>query len=197
MKRIWGVLVATLALCATVAAPAIADTQLDKTNNTGNTEVDAKILDAAGEVAYIVTVPEKIDFGKLSVPDADVEGEEAYVIQRFEVACVEMQGVSEVDVKVYNFGSLEGETNQKFFLTNKDNTSCTFKPEYDVYAGTSKINTTEVMPINGFNYAKFGAIGSVTGGVALNQKQLLPYADDLTPIAGAYTGTMVFTTSAA
>ena len=197
MKKVWGALVATLALCAAVASPAIA-TELDNTNNTGNTEVDAKILDAAGEVAYIVTVPEKIDFGKLSVPDNDAEGVDAYAIQQFQVKCVEMQGVSLVKVHVYSFGSLAGEQNQKFFLTNKTNTACTFKPEYDVYAETTKIDVSEAMPANGFNYAMFSREGvSVTGGVALNQRQLLPYKDDLTPIAGEYTGTMVFTTSAA
>ncbi len=194
-KRILGVVIATLALCMCMTVTALAeDQQLDNTNTSGETEVDATILDAAGEVAYIVTVPEKIDFGKLVCPEAD---EDSFTIQKFNVNCVQMQGVNNVTVNVYNEGSTAGEANQDFYLKNQTNASCTFKPLYELYAQTTRIETSEPMDLNGYLYTVFTQEGqSITGGVRLNQRQLYSYKDDLTPIAGTYTGTLVFTTSA-
>ncbi len=199
MKKVLGALAATLALCAAMATPAIADDQeLNNLNNVGDTEVDAQILDAAGEVAYIVTVPEKIDFGKLICPDT--ADEPSYTTQRFTVTCVQKQGVNTIMVSVYNEGSTAGEINQEFFLTNKTNLQCGFKPTYEVYAQTVKIDTTQQMPKNGYEYMMLDTEGqSIPGGVRLDQAQLRSYlgADgDIASIAGEYTGTMVFTTAA-
>lgn len=194
-KRVLGAVIATLALCMSMTAIALAeDQQLDNTHTSGNTEVDATILDAAGEVAYIVTVPEKIDFGKLVCPDTDTD---SFTGLRFDVTCVEMQGVNSVKVSVYNDGSTAGETNQYFYLKNQTKPSCTFLPQYELYADTTKIETSGAMPQNGYDYIVFTQQGqSIQGGVRLNQNQLYPYKADLTPIAGNYTGTLVFTTSA-
>lgn len=194
-KRILGMVIAVLVLCTALAMPALAegeDQQLDNVTNWGNTEVDATILDAAGEVAYIVTVPTKVDFGKLSCPDKD---EDSFAIQKFTIACPQMQGVNNVKLYACNYGSEAGEANQNFYLTNQTNTSCTFKPVYDLGTPTEKINTGEIMEKPGYLYVEFTKEGqSITGGVRLNQRQL--FGKDLTSIAGQYSGTIVFTTIA-
>lgn len=192
-KTVVGMVAAALMLATALATPALGDQDLSNTKVSGDTQVDAQIVDSAGEVAYIVTVPEKIDFGNLTCPAND---EDSFVIQKFDVTCVQMQGVSKIQVSVHNDGATAGEANQDFFLTNKTNASCTFKPSYEVYAGTTKINTSEVMSANGYDYLVFTQEGqSVTGGVRLNQRQLYSYKDDIASIAGEYSGTIVFTTA--
>ena len=199
-KLFYGVLATVLALSVFQLAPAFAEDQqassfeLSDQVQSGDTEVDARIVDGAGEVAYIVTVPEKIDFGKLVCPDND---EDSFTIQKFNVDCVQMQGVSGVKVSVCNDGATAGEKNQDFFLSNQTNAACTFKPTYEVYVGTTKIDTSIAMPANGYDYLVFSKEGqSITGGVRLNQRQLFGYKDNIASIAGDYSGTMVFTTAA-
>lgn len=199
-KRVLSLVIGSLMACTVFAAPCLAaDQELTDQTQSGNTEVDAKITDGSGEVAYIVTIPEKIDFGTLQCPETNVDSPN---IKTFAVKCEKMQGVGKIFVNVCNSGSNPGETNQNFYLTNMTNAKCTFQPLYDLYVGNSltdnnKIDTTKVMPENGFDFVTFMKEGqSVGGGVNLNQKQLFPYKDDLTSIAGSYSGTMVFTIAA-
>lgn len=193
-KRFLAVLIAALMLAVLQAGPALAENELTNTSQSGDTEVDALIEDGTGEVAYIVTVPSKIDFGNLVCPDTN---EDSFTIQKFTVSCDEMVGVNKVQLSVCNDGSTSGELNQEFFLTNQTNKSCTFKPLYEVYVGTTKINTSEAMPVNGYEYLTFTQKGqAITGGVRLNQAQLFPYKDNIAEIAGQYSGRMVFTTAA-
>lgn len=194
-KRVFGAFAAAVALCASFAGPVLADDlRLDELNNNGQTQVDATIVDGAGEVAYTVKVPSKIDFGRLTCPSADTE---SYTGLYFDVSCELMQGVRRVKLSVYNEGSSVGATNQNFFLTNVTNTACNFKPQYELYADRTRIDTTQVMPVVGFDYVTFSSEGqTVQGGVRLDQRQLYPYKDDIASIAGSYTGTLVFTTSA-
>ncbi len=198
-KGLLALLTVALAFVAFQGVPALAEegdggVELNDQAQSGDTEVEAQIVDDAGEVAYIVTVPSKIDFGTLACPDSDAD---SFTIQKFSVDCVQMLGVSMVKVSVCNDGSTAGEANQDFYLSNQTNGSCTFMPTYEVYVGTTKIDTSAAMPVNGYDYLVFTQEGqSVKGGVRLNQRQLYPYKDDLASIAGSYTGTMVFTTSA-
>lgn len=201
-RRVLSLVIVGLMACTLFALPAIADDQqtqqLTDQTTSGNTEVDAKITDGAGEVAYIVTIPEKIDFGTLVCPETDVDDN---AIQKFIVKCEKMQGVSKIDVSVCNEGSVKGEANQIFYLTNMTNASCSFKPVYDLYVGVNegnkKIDVTQAMPANGFDYVAFSKEGQeVTGGVVLNQRQLFSYKDNLASIAGSYSGNMVFTIAA-
>lgn len=193
-KSVLGMIAAAFVLATALATPALGDQDLSDQKQMGDTEVDAQIVDTAGEVAYIVTVPEKIDFGNLTCPAND---EDSFVIQKFDVTCVQMQGIPRIQVNVHNDGATSGEANQDFFLSNKTNASCTFKPSYEVYVGTTRIDTSAAMPANGYQYLVFSQEGqSVTGGVRLNQRQLYPYKDSIADIAGEYSGTMVFTTAA-
>ncbi len=190
--------IALLLTAVLLAFPVMAeddDQELTNQNTSGQTEVDAEIKDGSGEVAYIVTVPVKIDFGTLVCPDTDVD---SYKIIPYDVTCVQMLGVKNVKVSVCNLGAKEGETNQIFYLTNDDNWTSSFKPTYDVYVNReNKIDTSKAMPKNGFDYAVFTAEGEfVNSGVALNQRQLFPYKDNLKSIAGNYIGNLVFTTVA-
>jgi hypothetical protein len=140
-----------------------------------------------------------VDFGTLSCPSAD---EDSMAVKTFKVSCVKMQGVKNILVSVCDEDAVEGEKNQGFYLTNMSDASCTFKPSYDLYVGNSitdntKIDTSEVMPANGYKYVGFSKEGqSVGGGVSLNQRQLYPYRDTLADIAGSYTGKMIFTIAA-
>lgn len=198
-KKVLGSVLAALALCTAMVMPALAeDQQLDNVTNWGDTEVDATIVDSAGEVAYIVTVPTKIDFGKLICPDTDVD---SYVTQKFTMACTQMQGVNSVTLYAYNDGSMAGEANQKFFLTNQTKPSCGFMPEYDLGVATERIDVTGVMDKNGYKYVVFTAEGqTIAGGVRLNQNQIYDEIynknRELADITGQYSGTIVFTTVA-
>jgi hypothetical protein len=161
--------------------------------------VDATIKDGAGEVAYIVTIPQKVDFGTLTCPETD---EDSLAVKTFKVSCVKMQGVDKILVNVCDEDAVAGEKNQGFYLTNMTDATSTFKPSYELYVGNSvadktRIDTSKVMPANGYSYVGFSKEGqSVGGGVSLNQRQLYPYKDNLADIAGSYTGRMVFTISA-
>lgn len=190
--------IALLLTAVLLAFPVMAeddDQELTNQNTSGQTEVDAEIKDGSGEVAYIVTVPVKIDFGTLVCPDTDVDSNK---IIPYDVTCVQMLGVRNVKVSVCNLGAKEGATNQIFYLTNDDNWTSSFKPTYDVYVTRdNKIDTSGAMPKNGFDYTIFTAEGeSVKSGVVLNQRQLFPYKDNLKSIAGNYIGNLVFTTVA-
>lgn len=194
-KQLFAAGIAALVLTAFLAVPVTAeDQELTDQTQEGNTEVEAAIDETSGAVAYIVTIPDKIDFGTLVCPAAD---EDSFTQKEFEVNCVQMVGVSAIQVSVCNEGAAAGEMNQTFYLSNQTDTSCTFEPVYDLYAGDVLIDTSQIMPANGYTYAVFTAEGqSAAGSVRLNQRQLYAYINDIASIAGSYSGKMVFTIAA-
>lgn len=195
-KRLISVLLAG-ALAATAAVSASAAT-LTNENPDGSTEVTAQILGAEpGDVSYIITIPDKVDFGTLEQPETDTD---SYKYLGFNVEATEINNFANnqaVTVYVKDSSADDGQ----FYLTQKDSAS-PFTMSYDVYERVvDDTNRSEYVPMNqsgdwgeyGYHLCSFGAqaqgvLQDVT--LALNQKAI--YGQNLDEIAGDYSGTMVF-----
>jgi hypothetical protein len=198
-KKLLGIGLAVMMMVTAMAMPVMADaegtqelTGDDKSSDTDNTEVTANIDGSSGDVYYIVTVPKKIDFGKLRIP-ADANGDYLKYIA-FTVSCVEMSGISQVLLSVMNEGSLSGEANQQFHI---DNDTTNKKLTYGLAVGAqgeTKIDVSGAMPVNGYQFTIFTSAGqSVPAYAGIKQSQL--YGEDINTLIGTYSGTLVFTTS--
>lgn len=194
-KIITALLVGAIAVTATVSASA---TTLTNNSPDGSAEITAKIEGAGpGDVSYIITIPDKVDFGTLSQPEID---EDSYKYVGFNVVATELNNFSTrqaVSVHIKDSVSDDGQ----FYLTQKASAS-PFTIPYDVYERViDDTNRTDYTPMNesgthseyGYHLCTFtsdseGAVQDVT--LALNQKKL--YGQSLDTIAGDYSGTMVF-----
>lgn len=194
-KIITALLVGVIAATATVSASA---TSLTNNSPDGSAEITAKIEGAGpGDVSYIITIPDKVDFGTLSQPEVD---EDSYKYVGFNVVATELNNFSTrqaVSVHIKDSISDDGQ----FYLTQK-NSASPFTILYDVYERViDDTNRNDYTPMNesgtqseyGYHLCTFtsgseGAVQNVT--LALNQKKL--YGQSLDTIAGDYSGTMVF-----
>lgn len=187
-------------LAATAAVTASAQT-LEGTFNdderTGNTEVKARIeAGEPGEVNYIITIPDSVDFGTLQQPETDTDSNK-YI--KTEVTATKISNFSRnqfVEVHVKDSAS----TDDQFYITQKDSES-PFKIKYDIYdKEVNDGNIGENTPLGETSPGTFGyhicSFGAGSEGqtqdmtLVLNQKAI--YGQDLSKIAGDYSGTMVF-----
>lgn len=194
-KIIVALLSGVLATTAVVSASAAT---LTNSNPDGSTEITAKIEGAGpGDVSYVITIPEKVDFGTLVQPETDTD---SFKYIGFNVEATEIKNFStlqSVSVYVKDSSSEDGQ----FYITQKESAS-PFTIPYDVYERTvDDTNRADYTPMNesgsmseyGYHLCTFastaeGAVQNVT--LALNQKKL--YGQDLNDIAGDYSGTMTF-----
>lgn len=194
-RVITALLAGTLAVTAALSASAATLTD-EKTD--GSTEVTAVIRDAdSGDVSYIITIPDKVDFGKLTQPETNKDSNK-YL--GFEVVATELNNLGTRDA-VSVFLKDSSSNDDQFYLTQKD-TADPFKISYDVYANSvNNTNITDFTPINqsgdarenGYHLCTFtsgaqGAVQDVT--LVLNQKAL--FGQNLDDIAGNYSGTLTF-----
>ena len=182
--------VATMVTASTAAFAA----ELTPSSTTGNTEVTANIQDP-GAVNYIITIPDKVDFGTLTQPETDID---SFKDVKFTVTATKIENLSDknrVAVAVKDKDATVDD--DQFYITQK--TSPNTKLMYLVYdtdtIGESDNHLAEgVMGNDGYDLAYFKNQGqSATGTIRLNQKQL--YGKNIAEIAGDYSGTMVFTSS--
>lgn len=194
-KIIAALMAGTLAATAVVSASAAT---LTNGNPDGSTEITARIDGAGpGDVSYVITIPDKVDFGNLVQPEAD---EDSYKYIGFNVEATEINNFATKQVvSVYVKDSVSDDG--QFYLTQKDAAS-PFTISYDVFERiVDDTNRSEYTPMNesgaqgeyGYHLCTFtagseGAVQDVT--LALNQKKL--YGQDLNAIAGDYSGTMLF-----
>lgn len=186
-RLVSAILAASLAATAAISVSAI---ELTNLSPDGNTEVTAKIEGTAGEVTYIITVPDKIDFGTLTQPTENVD---SYKEIDYTVTATKVEGLDSnqyVSVYARDFTSSTDDTN--FYITQKDVTDA-FSLQYDLFSDkddTDPVNI-ETMGTNGYHIASFKTAGeTITGKIRLNQKQL--YGKDLNTIAGDYSGYITF-----
>lgn len=193
-KKIMAALLAGT-LAATAAVSASAATLTDK-NPDGSTEVTAIIEGSQpGDVSYIITIPDKVDFGTLTQPETETD---SYKYVDFDIEATKLNFDSGA---VSVFAKDSSSTDGQFYLTQKDSNS-PFTISYDVYTALIT-NDSEVgnnTPVNdsdpaenGYHITTFmsdaeGETQDIT--LALNQKAL--YGQNLDTIAGDYSGTMVF-----
>ena len=186
-------LAAAMAMTATVSAAAA---ELTEQNPTGNTEVTAHINGSAGNVSYIITIPDVVDFGELVQPS---NNDNFYKYVDYEVKATKLEGLPDlhhigVYVKDQN-AVVKGDTD--FYITNKNDPSIKFK--YDVFHRPIDDTTQYPISINsgtmtgtaGYKlYDFFNEGDTLDGTLRLNQNQL--YGRNITDIAGEYSGYMVF-----
>ena len=183
--------IATVATTSTAAFAA----ELTPSSTTGNTEVTANIQ-ASGEISYIITIPDKVDFGTLTPPETDTD---SFKDVPYEVTAVNIEGLSEDQYVLIRLKDKDAtEEDSQFYLTQK--TSPNTKFIYDVYNISpienhySPLASVSMTEPNGYFLVAFDKIGAkTTGTLRFNQKQL--YGKDISEIAGDYSGTMVFTSS--
>ena len=183
--------IATVATTSTAAFAA----ELTPSSTTGNTEVTANIQ-ASGEISYVITIPDKVDFGTLTPPETDTD---SFKDVPYEVTAVNIEGLSEDQYVLIRLKDKDAtEEDSQFYLTQK--TSPNTKFIYDVYNISpienhySPLASVSMTEPNGYFLVAFDKIGAkTTGTLRFNQKQL--YGKDISEIAGDYSGTMVFTSS--
>ena len=182
--------VATMVTASTAAFAA----ELTLSSTTRNTEVTANIQDP-GAVNYIITIPDKVDFGTLTQPETDTD---SFKDVKFTVTATKIENLSDknrVAVAVKDKDATVDD--DQFYITQK--TSPNTKLMYLVYdtdtIGESDNHLAEgVMGNDGYDFAYFKNQGQIAAGtIRLNQKQL--YGKNIAEIAGDYSGTMVFTSS--
>lgn len=192
-KKVLAILLA-LSL-STAVAVSVSAAQLTPTSSTNeNTEVTAHINGTTpGEVSYVITIPDKVDFGTLTQPEDDGD---YYNDVTYTVTATEITGLSDnQQVAVYVKDTNATSENDQFYITQK--TSPNTQLTYDVYAGTPD----EGLPVNqgsmgdnGYLLVAFNEQAQeINGTLRLNQSQL--YGQDLDTIAGDYSGYMVFHSS--
>lgn len=189
-KKIFATLLATALVATTVTAVSAAE--LTNLNPDGQTEVTAHISGEVGEVNYIITIPDKIDFGELVQPSEDVN---SYKDMNFTVKATEMNIDEGSYVSVYVKDQNATVDAPEFNIVQKTTPYTAF--EYDVYdeatIGEDTLSFTDsaTMTENGYHLASFSSAGQeLVGSLRINQKQL--YGKDLATIAGDYSGYMIF-----
>ncbi len=190
-------LAAAMALTVTVSVAA-EEIELTPASPEGQTEVTAKIVGAAGDVSYIITIPDVVDFGVLSQPDNDTE--DHFADKAYKVTAKQITGMNpdeqQVGVYVKNQGATVG-GDPKFYITNKADSSKSFY--YDIYDcpaaqiadNTANINANAMPYAIGYKLVGFSETGEeVNGTLRLNQNQL--YGLNIAEYVGDYSGYMVF-----
>ena len=183
--------VATMVTASTAAFAA----ELTPKFPVGETEIAANIQ-ASGEISYVITIPDKVDFGTLTPPETDTD---SFKDVPYEVTAVNIEGLSEDQYVLIRLKDKDAtEEDSQFYLTQK--TSPNTKFIYDVYNISpienhySPLASVSMTEPNGYFLVAFDKIGAkTTGTLRFNQKQL--YGKDISEIAGDYSGTMVFTSS--
>lgn len=189
---------------AVSAVTTVSATNLTQDVNEGDVDVTARIAgeDEPGNVSYIITIPDKLDFGTLTKPEND--SEDHFKDVNFDVVATEINGLDEpnwyVRVKVKDSSYIMDEE-ERFFITQRtilypDDSNGKNKFEYSFYTGTSADNpiTNNRKDEHGFNVAFFKTTGQKAECMLrLNQNQLCNY--NIKEIAGEYSGSVVFHSS--
>ena len=183
-----------LIMAVTAATPAYA-AEFTEISPGGETEVTAQILGDAGDVTYVISIPDVVDFGVLTQPADDTADD--FKTVDYTVTATKIEGLDAATQKVSVYVKDENATvdgDQDFFIANKTDSSK--KLSYDIFDTTTITSTT--VPVNntmtkpvGFYLHGFITEGeAVEGSLRINQIQLCGYA--LSDIVGDYSGHMVF-----
>jgi hypothetical protein len=192
-KRI--ISIALAAAIAAVSAISVSAAQLTESEPNGKTEVIAHIDGVdPGDVSYIITIPDVVDFGTLTVPKdntSDYDKDVTYSVEATEIEGLDPQTQT---IAVYVKDQNATADDRTFQIANKENAAIEF--DYDVYRSTETLN--ESTRVNngdfftkGYYLTGFNTEGQVLNGtLRFHQKQL--YGQNIADIAGDYSGYMVF-----
>lgn len=194
-KRI--ITIALAVILAAMTVMSVSAAQLTEDNPSGKTEVTAHINgEVPGDVSYIITIPDVVDFGELNIPpddSSDYDRDVTYQVEATDITGIDPNAEQiSVYVKDQN-ATVDGD--QRFYIANKDNSSVKFT--YDVYRATgenvnlSTMVNADNMFTTGYYLTGFKTEGEVLEGtLRFHQKQL--YGENIADIAGYYSGYMVF-----
>ena len=197
-KRILSVILAVMIAATCVLSVSAA--QLTEESPSGRTEVTARILGNPGDVSYIITIPDVVDFGVLTQPETDANPVYKDVTYTVEATKIEGLDPDTQQVSVYvkdEHASVNGndEYGQEFWISNKANSDLKFS--YDLYDvapitdGSINLDFYTMSIAAGYYLEGFTEQGqSVTGTLRIDQTQLCAY--DLSELLGEYSGYMVF-----
>ncbi len=190
-------LAAALALCSTVSVTA-ADVRLTQNNPSDKVKVKARVeLEIPGDISYVLTIPDELDFGVLKKPtnpNTDSFADVDYTVTATTITGLD-PATQEIVVYVRDEGAVMGK-DERFLIANEQAPDITFA--YDVYdvtdiqATTAPISAgTMALPI-GYLLTSFTKQGEkFRGKLRLDLHQLDQY-NDVTAILGDYSGHMVF-----
>lgn len=196
-RFIAAILSAVLAATAVVSASAATLNDVAPENSI---PVTAKIVDP-GSVSYVITIPDKADFGTLTQPESDVD---SYVFTTgLQVEATKLNIQNNQAVSVYAKNSTATSEDNKFYITQQG-TDTPQKFEYSFYyadvteeniaaSGQYLVNTSEVPNTHGYHLYTFRKAAAGTAEpmtLVFNQKAL--YGKTLSEIAGDYSGTISF-----
>ncbi|MEE3493344.1 hypothetical protein [Ruminococcus sp.] len=193
-KRLLTLALAVLMIAMTVVS--VSAVQLTETDPDGQTEVKAHIGGSTpepGDVTYIITIPDVVDFGELK--QEDTKKDVAYTVTLDEVNNLDPDA-QQISVYVKNQNAtVNGD--QEFYITNKADSTKKFS--YDVYSiapnemtdASVSINQNTMTQAAGYYLVGFTTAGeTLSGSLRLDQNQLMGY--NLADIVGDYNGYMVF-----
>lgn len=189
-KWMTGLCTAAVLAVMPVLSVQAATTQLTDSNPGGQTDVTAEVV-APSTVSYIVSIPDKVDFGQIQQPNSS---EAAPVERTFTVSCEAADGLASGEaIAVLVKDATAATRDDPFVLTNDAVNS-----NQMIYQMSNPIGqdiTTATWFTNGFIFNTFTAAGqSVEGKLTLDRSQL--YNKDTT-WQGAYSGKLNFYTSIA
>lgn len=193
-KRLISLAIAALLLVMT--AVSVSAATLTDQEPGGETEVKARITGSnpPGEVSYIITIPDVVDFGELQQP---AENMDDYKDVTYTVTATKIDGLDPTtqQVSVYvRDQNASAKSNQEFKITNKSDSDISFI--YEVYKSetitpANLISSNSYVGTVGWFLHGFTEQGeALTGTLRLNQAQL--YGRDITDLVGEYSGYMVF-----
>lgn len=195
-KKVLAVLASAIMLTAALQVSAAEDGELTNVTPGGPTTVEADVIAAdSGEVTYIIAIPEKIDFGTLTMPEDDTEAHAKKV--GFEVSAVQITGLDTTTSRVaVLMKDAEAEAGE-FQITGTSGTNAGKILKYSVLNSAGVDITSGTAYPNGYAFAAFSATNQkVTGSLSLEQNQLLSDTE-IENWAGDYLGTINFYTAIA
>ena len=189
--------IALAAAMAAVSAISVSAAQLTESNPNGLTQVIAHIDGIEpGEVSYIITIPDVVDFGTLTIPADDSQDYDRDVTYSVEATLIENLNPTTQTIAVYVKDQNASASERNFYIANKENSDVKFS--YDIYRASGEGNVNESTRVNngdfftkGYYLTGFKNEGdTITGTLRFHQKQL--YGLNIADIAGDYSGYMVF-----
>lgn len=190
MKKRW--IAGVLAGILTMNVLTVSAQELSNIDPAGNTEVTANVS-GSGDVTYLVSIPEKVNFGTLTQPENNTEAHPA--VRNFTVEAVQITGLDTGEGVVVLLKDASASGGFKISGQSASNMGKTLS--YSVCnQGGADITTGGKEYVNGYLLTAFSAAGqSLTGQLKLEQNQL--YGQDLEQWAGSYKGTINFFTRVA
>lgn len=185
MAGMCAVVLATLPTIGTVAA----DKEIKGDNTSDSTQVTATVADENSAPKYVVSIPDKVDFGTLYIPQSNAVNYKSTEITVKCVTATDLPTGSAVTVLVKDDNSTSSSTN---FILEKDGDNAEKKLKYEMIRENGvNVATAENWHGNyGFLYHAFTAAGqSLTNTLRLDQGQLHTKEDEW---LGSYSGTLSF-----